>query len=202
MKPDDEQLDALLRDVSVPEDLATRLKRIPNEIRPESKLAGDRWLTTQRLIGLAIAASLIGLMTWVAWPTGDRQQPEARLPEEPAVVSDNDVPGFPVAESVVSPSVDELTGRIEELTWQIELHEQRARLAELQRTVVAQPLDQNESRALLAFESENSALAWGADEGSLRPRMQKIIELYPNTQGARQARQFLASTVGEQPAIQ
>ncbi len=224
MTPDDQQLDALLRDVPVPDDLAARLKRIPRGAEiPVSPPRPSPWKSAGWITGLAIAASLLGLVAWLAWPAGqgteppvmaDKDSPDSDAPlvaesTGQASALPGDLPNSPgpdpemrgddqVLVNTPPGTAAQIAAQIEILTWDIELHQQRMLLARLRaRARAAQPasvLNATETRSLVAFTANRSALDWGADPVTIRDDMQSIIENYPETSGAERARQFLASS--------
>ena len=228
---DDRQLDDLLRDVPIPEDLEARLKRIPRPDQVEAAPpTNNPWRKAGWLTGLAIAAALTGVVAWLALPAGERPEPVAdaepvvelqpgveSLPNEdsdsavaPAVP---DPPGQPAPREPGPPALasspllplDRLAGEIESLRLQVEMMQQRRQLTRLRRQNTTGPRPgaaPGEVRSLMAYQSEHSALAWGASPESVRVKMANIIELYPDTEGARQAQQFLASTTNGNSSIQ
>lgn len=224
MNPDDQQLDALLRDVPVPADLAARLKRISQGTEiPVSPPRPSPWKSAGWITGLAIAASLLGIVAWLAWPAGqgdeplivaEKESPDSGAPlvvesTEPESASPGDLPNppgpepdmrgdDPVLASTPPMTAAQVAAQIEQLTWDIELHQQRMQLARLRararNDVPASVLNAAETRSLVAFTAHRSALDWGADPMTIRDDMQSIIESYPETSGAERARQFLASS--------
>ncbi len=179
---DDEKLDAMLRDVSVPSGLMDRLREIPNE--PVVGIPDSNWKIGRRVIGLALAAGLAGIVIWIAWPPAPSQLPVAMTPD--SVTAEDEL------KKLELDRMNELALEIEMLSKRLELRELESKLRDLERTAPIPSLSIEDTESLVLCLADQSAIAWGAEPESVRADMQKIIEMYPHTAGARTANEFLA----------
>ncbi len=175
MTIDDKQLDAWLRDVEVPQDLNERLLAIPQSasivtIRPKRPLLFVASI-------LAIAASVVGIAIFVQ---------SSNRSTEPAAIATN----------------PELVREIDEIKAEIALIEQAMHEAEIRKlsekfealSSVANvaPIDRIQRTALIVSLSDQSALQLGASQEWVKSDMTRVIQRFPNTDGANHAQQFIA----------
>ena len=209
----DQQLDALLRDVDVPTDIADELRAIP---RTQSQNdAADRKLDTPSSAGtpwrisplLVLAASLLAVSAFFAWPwiVGDSElgtDPSTVVrsgPTEPVKPTDPTQPNS--TDSQLNPTLESSTAEllarteaIEAALHEIEMQRLREQLAEIkQSTPTHYSMDTREYDSLITAIADQTILQLGGSEDTVRQDMVRVIKTYPNTAGATIAQDFLDS---------
>ena len=204
----DDKLDALLRGVDVPTDLRDDLRKIPQaQSEPLSKQAEQvdeqpdnqlgRWRVTTVL---ALAATLLGLGLFFAWPLiNGNETPIASSTENIKKSSTSDSPA--TAESVESVESAELveltrntTQQIDSVLHEIEMLELRSRLAEIEQSY-AQSLEHREYQSLITAVADQSILQLGGSEQTVKEDMVQVIKNYPDTIGSKIAQEFIDSRI-------
>jgi hypothetical protein len=182
MTIDDKQLDAWLREVAIPGDLAERLMSLPGREPPTRESRGRLDLVVGA--ALALAATIAGVAVFV------RGMERAKRLEVAAPT--------PGGERVdATPSVELVKARgdlaaIDEALSQLEvraLSEKLATFASDASTEALAPLDR---ASLIVCLSDQSALQLGGSRESVERDMARVIEKFPSTAGAANARIFLA----------
>ena len=197
----DSELDALLRGVDVPTDLQDDLRKIPQQqSKPLSKQAeqvgqqSDHKLSRWRISTvLALAATLLGLGLFFAWPLSNGNgTPIASSTES---IKDHSPA---TAESVESAELIELTHnttrQIDSMLHEIEMLELRSRLAKIEQSL-AQSLDHREYQSLITAVADQSILQLGGSVQTVKEDMVQVIKNYPDTIGSKIAQEFIDSRI-------
>jgi hypothetical protein len=177
MPIEDEQLDDLLRDVSVPHDLKAKLLQIPDR-EPESLTVARRSNSGITILGLlaAIAASVLVFFNLPAAPVDVDENVSV------AISNEEEIEGL---ESLLA-QLDEERRSIELLSKARELDRSRLELLN------EEPhLKLEESLALAMSLSWESSLDRGASIESVRSELEYVASTFPNTKGAEIARNIL-----------
>jgi hypothetical protein len=191
---DDQELDRLLRKVPVPRGLADRLKRIPLESPVVTPAPSRPALSRRGAIAVAVAASLLGLVCWFLWPHAVREQPVVALPGNAAPP-----PGSPLVPNArqlenLGRNLDSLSGEIGAFRARLGKQQQLVRRSRIQPAATASALSRSEQDALTLYLANETAGQWAGPSDFVRAEMQRIIEQFPGTTGARRAREFLGRT--------
>lgn len=192
MKFDDEQLDEILRDVDVPESLRRQLLEIP-EVH-ETKLKDSR--DTSKGLGwipmLAIAASLLLLMSLAISSLDDANGDRDPI----SIVKSNDVKRgadeFDVS-SDVDFELDLLKTKLQSIDlvlMQMKTKRMQRKLAQLKRTQLP-VLSSSEKQSIVLSMSCQSAIELGASLETVRDELEQVKLQYPNSQGASIAKRLL-----------
>lgn len=178
MPLDDEQLDELLRDVSVPRDLKAKLLEIPNHESeatsfPPRSIAGPlRSKSYTAMLGtIAAIAATVLVVLYIA-------------PSQVAEIESN-VDESETVEMLLAELEQNQKSMNELLRFQEMANEQTHSLS-------IEPIyDPDETVALALSMSWQSSLDQGASLESVEEELEYVVATYPNTQGAMQARQIL-----------
>lgn len=207
----DSELDALLRGVDVPTDLQDDLRKIPQQqSKPLSKQAeqvgqqSDHKLSRWRISTvLALAATLLGLGLFFAWPLINGNGTPIASPSES--IKDHPPSDPPVTaeavksvESADSAELVELTRKtarqIDSMLHEIEMQELRSRLAKIEQSP-GQALDHREYQSLITAVADQSILQLGGSEQRVKEDMVRVIKNYPDTIGSKIAQEFINSRI-------
>ncbi len=177
MPIDDEQLDDLLRDVSVPHDLKATLLQIPDR-ESEAVSVARRSNSGFAFLGLlaAIAAAVLLFVN---------------LPSAPLDVDEN--VSVAISDEEEIEELEGLLAQLEEERYSIEL---LAKAQELERSRLellkeGPHLELKESLALAMSLSWESSLDRGASIESVRSELEYVASTFPGTRGAEIARNIL-----------
>ncbi len=189
MKPNDEQLDDLLRDLTVPAGLKQTLLRIPNEqpVVAHPAVLFPAW----RIAGWVLAAGIAGVACWFCWPL------DKPVGGNPVAVTDNRA--LSGNDSRAQLEIDQLDQEIEVLNARIRLREAELRLAELWRDQPRSEVSGADQLSLALALSAQSAIELGVGRDAVREDMQKVVQRYPQSAGAEIASQFLAGVESKNP---
>ena len=169
MPIDDEQLDELLRDVSVPRDLKASLLQIPGQDLSLSKVE-SRSRSRLAIVG-ALAAIAAMIIVFLNLPTTD--------------VAVNNIEDGEAIESLLA-QMQENLDTMDQVC--VEFQTEFPRSAVLD---VEPALNMEESLSLAMSVSWQSAVDRGASVESVKSELEYVINTYPNTLGAQQARNIL-----------
>ena len=188
----DEQLDALLRDVKVPDDLKQVLRDIPvQDARAQAihaKRRDSAKSKTSTPIVLALAASIAAiccLSVWIMFQSSVRELANSNRDsiQEPRI--DN------------PPTVDELLAEIkadadviENSLNELDIRTLTTKLGRL-RSKNASLTEQREVDSLILAVATEASGTFGASDKFVRSDMAWLVENYPNSRGASIASQFL-----------
>ena len=205
---DDEQLDALLRDVSIPSDLKDSLRQVPqmpvapkdtidkkHELKTNSSTNGQSFLWM-----MVLAASLAAVAAFVAWqwyfsPSVNNGANLAGTGHSNSI--HDDTAAVPTADMVNEIStLEELDLQIAALNSmldQIEMEqlEQRVLVA---KTEYESELSDREAQSIIIALSSQISLPLGGKEDSVKSEMAQVMKKFPGSVGAELARDYLQQT--------
>jgi len=171
MPIDDEQLDDLLRDVSVPRDLKATLLEIPDR-EPEAPFVSKHTHVRSAIVGtlLAIAATILIFLYVVPSKVANV---ESQVDDDAMI-------------AMLSTEMQENQDMIDEIGKALDLA-----VGERASVNAAPLLDPDETLALALSMSWQSSIEQGASVESVQDELESVVARYPNTQGAQRARELL-----------
>lgn len=191
--PNDDQLDDLLRQVEVPGDLKAKLHKLPNKekvngVRPSSMPpTGPRTKLWPSLI--LLAATLVGVSAFIAWPYLGGDQPADRTAGKTDPDSINDGVHNPELQLDLR-VVDELQKQVEASLAKFEIARLERQLKNL-RSAPANLLEQEQYTSMILAMADQTVLDLGGSNESVHANMVNVIDSFPNSKGAEIAQQFL-----------
>ena len=201
-EPTDEQLDAMLRDVQVPADLKSRLRRIPEPITAADGV-GHTSSTRARWLYYALAASLLAGATFATARflnkrTRDAAPNLAATKTNAATRTNEDAETNlePAQENLIAGSARKSDQQDQELQI-LQAEVQKLKIAKLESELFQLEqlndtrLSQSEIESIIMALAPEHSVALGGDEAYVRSEMARVQREYPNTRGAMLADKIL-----------
>ena len=186
---DDQRLDALLRDVSVPDDLKDSLRQIPQlnddaaitidrkNARQASPSTNDRSLTWM----MVLAASLVAVAAFAGWQWYSNQNAndESKL----AVEMDHSKSNNNGAASMRLAELDQEIATLTAMLDQLEIQNMERRLAQTEVQYETELANQ-EVQSLIVALADQTTLPLGGNSQTVKSDMALVIEKFPDSIGA------------------
>ena len=204
---DDEQLDALLRDVSVPSDLKDSLRQIP----PKHGIAG---VTTDQKVErkthksqngrpatwmMVLAASLAAVAAFAGWQwyAGQNGNDAGMVAKIGQADSNDDAETIPNivdddAESKLLAELDQEIATLTTMLDQIEIQKMKQLLSQTETSRYETELANQDVQSLIIALSDQISLPLGGNSDSVESDMAQVIDKFPGSMGAEIAREYLS----------
>ncbi len=209
MKPDknisDEQLDALIRDVEVPENLHRLLLGIP-----DNHVESSTTCTTpppnrnsSRLFAMVLAASLIAVAAFLSWQMLEKETDGTGLAAGDGITHgltlDQVVKAFETPNSRLPgnlqpeqlASLDDSVELLEQEIHRMKMTAGLERLRRLQEMQAASALNELEVDSMIMALSGQASLPLGGRLENVEQKMARVIERFPGSRGAQIAQDFI-----------
>lgn len=175
----DQQLDALLRDVTVPDDLKAELLSIPDQTSI-TKVTSSTSLQTWHVVLAASLAAIALFGSWKFWPNNNNTSP---------LIADTTDHSSPEATALLA-EMEALESQLDYVLATSELAELESSIAQLEST---QPvsLSHDEILSITYAVADQTTVELGSPRDDAIADMYKVIESFPNTRGAKIAREFI-----------
>ena len=171
MPIDDEQLDDMLRDVSVPQDLKAKLLEIPDR-DSEAVVASDSSHMRTTIVGTMMAiAALILVFLYIEPSQVAKVEPQADNAEAIAMLVEDMQRNQESIDEILNAQTDAIEGRALANTSPV--------------------FDPDETLALALSMSWQASLERGASVEVVKDELEFVVTQYPNTNGAQRARELL-----------
>ena len=205
-KLDDENLDALIRDIDVPQDMHDQLSRIPHQtnsgsfVRPVSqkkKHVLRRYVST-RLVSVAtiVALVLVGMCIYLVWPSTPIVPPQAKTDSAGAKIDgEHDVEAgdldqlkqqaAQIRKQMVeaNETMDSLIGSLGRRRKELELANSRLGYVE--------GIALNDVKSLVSAVSQHSQISFGSKKESAIRDLSLVIEQFPESSGSTYAKKII-----------
>ena len=205
-KLDDEHLDALIRDIDVPQDIHDQLSRIPHEINPGSfvrpvsqkKKRVFRRYVSIRVVSVAtiVALVLVGMCVYLVWPPGPIVVPQAKTDGASAKINGtNDVEAGELdelkqqAEQIrkqmveASETMNALIGSLGRRRKELELAQSRLGYVD--------GIELDDVKSLINAVSQHSQISFGSKKESAIRDLSFVIEQFPESSGSSYAKKII-----------
>lgn len=193
---DDEQLDALLRNVSVPADMKDSLRQIPqltdepqdttdNKNEPKRNSSSNGHSVTWMMV---LAASLAALAAFAGWQMYSGQNAS----DEPAmaVEIDRSTTNTEGEDSLELAELDQEISTLTAMLAQIEIQKMEQQLSNTETRYEAE-LANREVQSIIIAVADQTSLPLGGDSESVKSDMAQVIKTFPGSMGAEIARKYL-----------
>ena len=192
---DDEQLDALLRDVSVPSDLKDSLRQISqmtdesqdaieNKNEPKKNSSPNGSSVTWMLVLAASLAAVAAFAGWQWYSGQNANDAPGMVVEMDRSNSNNDEQPIKLAE------LDQEISAVTAMLAQIEIQKMEQRLFHSE-TRYESELANREVQSIIVAIADQISLPLGGDSESVKSDMAQVIKTFPGSKGAEIAREYL-----------
>jgi len=188
---DDDQLDGLLREVYVPADLKAELLSVADEPSVTKPSHTSSKLQLWHVVLAACLAGVAAFGSWYFW-TNDSSG-TARMPSGTIAKSDSTENQTPPTAEMLLAEMEALQTQFDHVLATAELEKLEASLAEFD-TSRNVSLSRDEVLAITYAVADQTAVQLGSPRESTTEDMQFVIESFPNTRGAKIAREFIEQT--------
>jgi hypothetical protein len=201
-----DSLDDLLRDIKVPADLKSKLKAIPALVETNTATASVEQTETRRnhsAFAFLLAASILGIAAFFTWPLlfpnddpvankTETNQLDVEIENNDSENTLEDNSGLDIDNPTLATNDDSVSSLelIQETLDELEIKRLEARLEQLNSRQQNQ-LAQNEMTSMILALADQTVVDLGGPKELANESMVKIIDQFPNTQGAVIAQQFL-----------
>jgi hypothetical protein len=187
---DDEDLDAMLRDVDIPDGLKNSLKQISQTSNAKVSLpvdSGSDSRSRHRLIAWAVAASVAAVAAILVGRSLTDQADNNFVENSKPVLIDESI------EQELARDELEPTSLSEQLLMELEIETLRSELAALRAKRPPEPISVHETKAIVAAVSSESHYLLGGSRSTSLALSENVILEFPGTAGAELAQTYISN---------